>query len=257
MSLIKCRECGKKVSDQAETCPHCGAPIPPTASANKEKQAASASASGKNILVGVTIVFAIVGFGFWTQKVQQAAPPPPPSQPVVNQKAMLEGARLRFTREIEQEYARLQELVAAHDLDRAMAQLKKFQQYGQAEYKKVPAIQASITPAWEQLEAEKVKKEATRIAQYQRKQARQFKIENQFGGLSGYHQALLRKVKESMHDPDSFEHVETQYWDRGDHIVISMQFRGKNALGAVRLNTIKAKYTIDGDLIEVVEQETL
>lgn len=24
MSLIKCRECGKEISDQAETCPYCG-----------------------------------------------------------------------------------------------------------------------------------------------------------------------------------------------------------------------------------------
>lgn len=27
MGLIYCRECGKKVSDKAETCIHCGAPI--------------------------------------------------------------------------------------------------------------------------------------------------------------------------------------------------------------------------------------
>jgi len=27
MALIKCEECGKEVSDKAETCPHCGAPV--------------------------------------------------------------------------------------------------------------------------------------------------------------------------------------------------------------------------------------
>jgi phage FluMu protein Com len=27
MSLIKCQECGKEVSDKAFTCPHCGYPI--------------------------------------------------------------------------------------------------------------------------------------------------------------------------------------------------------------------------------------
>ena len=26
MALIKCYECGKKISDLAEFCPHCGAP---------------------------------------------------------------------------------------------------------------------------------------------------------------------------------------------------------------------------------------
>ena len=27
MALIKCPECGKEISDQAEFCPHCGYPI--------------------------------------------------------------------------------------------------------------------------------------------------------------------------------------------------------------------------------------
>jgi predicted nucleic acid-binding Zn ribbon protein len=26
MALIKCHECGGQISDQAQTCPHCGAP---------------------------------------------------------------------------------------------------------------------------------------------------------------------------------------------------------------------------------------
>ena len=27
MSLIKCKECGKEISDLAASCPHCGAPL--------------------------------------------------------------------------------------------------------------------------------------------------------------------------------------------------------------------------------------
>jgi len=27
MALNKCKECGKEVSSQAKTCPHCGAPV--------------------------------------------------------------------------------------------------------------------------------------------------------------------------------------------------------------------------------------
>lgn len=27
MALMKCDECGKKVSDKAKNCPHCGAPV--------------------------------------------------------------------------------------------------------------------------------------------------------------------------------------------------------------------------------------
>jgi RNA polymerase subunit RPABC4/transcription elongation factor Spt4 len=29
MPLIKCPECGKEISDQAQSCPHCGNPIKP------------------------------------------------------------------------------------------------------------------------------------------------------------------------------------------------------------------------------------
>ncbi len=28
MSLIKCKECGKQISENAEICPHCGEPVP-------------------------------------------------------------------------------------------------------------------------------------------------------------------------------------------------------------------------------------
>lgn len=30
MALINCRECGKQISDQAASCPHCGAPLKAT-----------------------------------------------------------------------------------------------------------------------------------------------------------------------------------------------------------------------------------
>lgn len=29
MAMIQCPECGKEISDQAQTCPHCGNPIHP------------------------------------------------------------------------------------------------------------------------------------------------------------------------------------------------------------------------------------
>ena len=33
MSLIKCKECGKEISDLAANCPHCGAPLKAAATA--------------------------------------------------------------------------------------------------------------------------------------------------------------------------------------------------------------------------------
>ena len=57
-----------------------------------------------------------------------------------------------------------------------------------------------------------------------------------------------------MNDPDSYEHVETVYWDRDDHLVVSTTFRGKNAFGGTVSNTVKAKVSLDGQDIEIVEQ---
>ena len=36
MALITCKECGKQVSDQAASCPHCGAPIKAAAPAQQQ-----------------------------------------------------------------------------------------------------------------------------------------------------------------------------------------------------------------------------
>lgn len=38
MALIKCIECRKKVSEKAETCPKCGAPVGPSIAARKREQ---------------------------------------------------------------------------------------------------------------------------------------------------------------------------------------------------------------------------
>ena len=38
MALITCKECGKQVSDQAASCPHCGAPIKAATPASAQQQ---------------------------------------------------------------------------------------------------------------------------------------------------------------------------------------------------------------------------
>lgn len=43
MSLIKCRECGKEISDQADRCPNCGCPV--------EQKRYTTSFSGKKVVI--------------------------------------------------------------------------------------------------------------------------------------------------------------------------------------------------------------
>lgn len=84
--------------------------------------------------------------------------------------------------------------------------------------------------------------------------ARTEMIEKQFSAWDGSHIKLSRVIKDSMNDPDSYEHVETKYWDMKDYLIVTTTFRGKNAFGGVVKNTVKAKVSLDGESIEVLEQ---
>jgi predicted lipid-binding transport protein (Tim44 family) len=74
MALIKCRECGREVSDKAQACPNCGAPIASAGATSPGAGAAAAqahapraqSATGKGFLgcLGLLAVFALIGYLF-------------------------------------------------------------------------------------------------------------------------------------------------------------------------------------------------
>ena len=83
---------------------------------------------------------------------------------------------------------------------------------------------------------------------------RKEEIEKQFSSWDGAHIGLTRIIKESMNDPDSYEHIETRFADKGDYILVITQFRGKNAFGGKVVNIIKAKVDFDGNVIEVINQ---
>jgi hypothetical protein len=63
---------------------------------------------------------------------------------------------------------------------------------------------------------------------------------------------LVDYVKNSMNDPESFEHVETGFWNMNTHAVVLMKFRGKNAFGGKVLNAIKAEISWDCKVINVL-----
>jgi len=99
--------------------------------------------------------------------------------------------------------------------------------------------------------AGKIKEEKQKqIAAEERKK----KIESQFSAWDGSHRNLERVIKESMNDPDSYEHVKTVYWDRGDHLIVKTTFRGKNAFGGVVKNSVTAKVSLDGQVLQILSQ---
>lgn len=75
---------------------------------------------------------------------------------------------------------------------------------------------------------------------------RKSEISRQFSSWNGSHRNLVSHIKRQMNDPSSFEHVETVYWDKGNHLIVRTTFRGKNAFGGVVLNSVTAKVSLDG-----------
>ena len=70
MSLIKCPECGKEISDLAASCPHCGCPVNTNATTQAVTQQTAVSSSAKKgasitiILVSITILI-LTGAAIW------------------------------------------------------------------------------------------------------------------------------------------------------------------------------------------------
>ena len=82
-------------------------------------------------------------------------------------------------------------------------------------------------------------------------QRREEKIEDQFSSWNGSHRQLTKVIKESMHNPDSYEHVETSYKDMGDYLIVRTKFRGTNGFGAVVTNNVEARVSLDGQVLEI------
>lgn len=85
---------------------------------------------------------------------------------------------------------------------------------------------------------------------------REEKIKSQFHPWDGSHIQLERMIKQQMNDPNSYEHVETVYWDNDaiDSLIVQTTFRGKNAFGGVVKNFVKVRVNLNGDIIEVIDQ---
>jgi hypothetical protein len=84
-------------------------------------------------------------------------------------------------------------------------------------------------------------------------EAREEQLKKQFSAWDGSHRNLERVILEGMNDPDSYEHDKTVYWDNGDHLIVQTTFRGKNVFGGVVRNTVKAKVSLGGQILKILE----
>lgn len=65
MAIMKCRECLGQVSDQAGTCPHCGAPV-----VKQKPPPKKLSKTDKILLVPLTLIF-VLGIFSWAKRSQE------------------------------------------------------------------------------------------------------------------------------------------------------------------------------------------
>ena len=63
------------------------------------------------------------------------------------------------------------------------------------------------------------------------------KVLAQFSTLNGRHYETCRQIKLRLHDPDSFQHLKTNYGRDGKHLQVYTSYRAKNAFGAMVLTT--------------------
>jgi hypothetical protein len=80
-------------------------------------------------------------------------------------------------------------------------------------------------------------------------------VEKYFSVWDGSHMGLTKVIKESMNDPKTYEHVETRYGDKGDYLLVSTTFRGKNTFGGLVINKVVAKVDLEGNVLEILSQE--
>lgn len=80
-------------------------------------------------------------------------------------------------------------------------------------------------------------------------------IEQQFSGWDGSHKNLTKLIKQNMHDPDSYEHVETRYSEvDANTLYVVTTYRGNNAFGAKVLNKVEAEVSVNGEVLKILSE---
>ncbi|MGG5576380.1 hypothetical protein ACPDHL_03425 [Myroides sp. C15-4] len=145
-----------------------------------------------------------------------------------------------------------------NDLDEIIAKktIITYSKVGSIEYENddVPSLDHLVTMkvVESQKEYMTIKQEGERQVEARKKRKEEFESKC-ISSWDGAHSELLVYVKRHMNDRKSFEHVETKYTLYDDYVLVMMKFRGKNGLGAMVLNQIRAKVGYNCEVLEIVD----
>ena len=153
-----------------------------------------------------------------------------------------------------------QEIEKLKKLERTTQLLAELKEVPSAEYEKNKALYqqlVSLNPD-NQTYKDKVELYSKKLNDLEQEririESRIKRIEKQFSPWDGSHRVLEKLIKRAMNDPNSYEHAETIYWDKGDFLVVQTTYRGKNAFGGVVKNFVRAKVSLDGQILQVLDQ---
>lgn len=158
-----------------------------------------------------------------------------------------------YSDKVEEEKKKQEAVENTKKSERLLAELKTIPEQ---EYQKIISLYTELSKLHPNNESykEKATYYQNKLFERAKKQIADEKLEKQFSKWNGSHRNLEEIIKKSMNDPSSFEHVETKYWEQGDHIVVLTTFRGKNAFGGVVTNSIKAKVSLERKILEILER---
>jgi len=80
-------------------------------------------------------------------------------------------------------------------------------------------------------------------------QIRKEKIKSQFSAWDGSHKKVESFVKNNMKNPDSYQHIETRYTDKGDYLLVGTKYRGTNSFNAIVPETKLFKVDIETGVV--------
>lgn len=81
---------------------------------------------------------------------------------------------------------------------------------------------------------------------------RKEEITSQFSPVTGECYKLTELIKQSMKDPNSYENLNTKYWDLDTAILVNQEYTGKNQFGGRERGFLKATINQNGN-ISVIE----
>ncbi|MFK5895068.1 MAG: zinc ribbon domain-containing protein [Pseudomonadota bacterium] len=278
MAMTKCDECGVDVSTKAESCPKCGAPISPKKNVVvKTKKKTSVVTWLVTILIAIGVISSIASESKEEKRIKQDRQNVAKITKIHKENAKyFETHSKEVLASIEKEMkasnfgnasaitgkyllTKDSKILSFHKEARTNTVLKRLKGIPEKDFGVNQALYAELvelnpnSSKYKNKLISYTKKLNAKNAKDKAVADRKTLIEKSFSSWDGSHRGLESTIKASMNDPGSYEHVETRYGDKGSYLFLQTTFRGKNKFGGVVKQTISAKASLEGKILQIYD----